>query len=185
MATYITAGVQDLVKTPDYSMVRNIENADPEAWENLGPLKQLFKDLVSKPATRRAHIMGVDLGTKNNALAVVCGYLSSDNSKFITDFALEIKPSALRSVNVADVFDKLMVPLVERLNVVAVFYDTWQSVHQIQSLSQKFGSLGPLNSPAERRRWLKDLRDKDQRPAFMADQYSLTMADANMLVSRM
>lgn len=184
-ASYITAGVQDIVKTPDYSSIKNIETEDPEAWENLGQLKSVFKDLIAKPAPRRAHIMGVDLGTKNNALAVVCGYLSSDHSKFITDFALEVKPSALRSVNVADVFDRLMVPLVERLNVVAVFYDTWQSVHQIQSLSQKFGSLGPLNSPAERRRWLKELRDKDQRPAFMADQYSLTMADATMLVSRM
>lgn len=186
-ASYITAGLQDqgTIKVPSYSYLKDLEHSDPEAWANLGPLQKVFKDLVSKPASSRAHIMGVDLGTKDNALAVVCGYLSSDNSKFITDFALEIKPSPMRSVNVADVFDKLMIPLVERLNVVAVFYDTWQSVHQIQSLSQKFGSLGPLNSPAERRRWLKELRDKKQRPAFMADQYSLTMADATLLTSRM
>ncbi len=186
-ASYITAGLQEqnTVKLPSYGYLKDLEHSDPEAWEGLGPLQAVFKDLISRPAPGRAHIMGVDLGTKNNALAVVCGYLSTDNSKFITDFALEVKPSVTRSVNVADVFDKLMVPLVERLNVVAVFYDTWQSVHQIQSLSQKFGSLGPLNSPAERRRWLKELRDKNQRPAFMADQYSLTMADATMLVSRM
>jgi intein/homing endonuclease len=186
-ASYITAGLQEqnTVKLPSYGYLKDLEHSDPEAWEGLGPLQTVFKDLISRPASGRAHIMGVDLGTKNNALAVVCGYLSTDNSKFITDFALEVKPSVIRSVNVADVFDKLMVPLVERLNVVAVFYDTWQSVHQIQSLSQKFGSLGPLNSPAERRRWLKELRDKNQRPAFVADQYSLTMTDAMMLVSRM
>lgn len=184
-ASYITAGIEPTTRAPSYDYLKNLSVTDKEAWDTLGPWKDTFLDLVSKPAARRAHIMGVDLGTKNNALAVVCGYLSADHSKFITDFALEVKPSATRSVNVADVYDKLLVPLVDRLNVVAVFYDTWQSVHQIQALSQKFGSLGPLNSPAERRKWLKTLRDKNQRPAFIADQYSLTMADANLLVSRM
>lgn len=184
-ASYLTGKLQDTAVTPRYDVLRDLSLTDPEAWEALGPLKDTFKDLIAKPASRRPHIMGVDLGTKNNALAVVCGYLAASNSKFITDFALEIKPQGARSVNIADVFDRLITPLVERLNVVAVFYDTWQSVHQIQSLSQKFGSLGPLNSPSERRRWLKDLRDKKKKPDFVADQYSLTMADALMLVSRM
>lgn len=182
---FITAHIEDELFIPDSESLKALEVADPEAYKGLGPLTSLFRDLISRPAAVRPHIMGVDLGTKNNALAVVCGYLADDGSKFVTDFALEVKPTPTRSVSVADVFDKLIVKAVEKLNVVAVFYDTWQSIHQIQNLSQRFGSMGPLNSASERRHWLKTLRDKKQRPAFLADQYSLSLADANMLVSRL
>lgn len=183
--SYITAGINDTIGMFDYDAMKQIITSDPEAWEALGPLQSVFLDIAMKPPSRRPHIMGVDLGTKNNALAVVCGYLTTDKSKFITDFALEVKPSQSRSVNLADVFDKLIIALVEKLNVVAVFYDTWQSIHQIQTLSQRFGSLGPLNSPSERRKWLKDLRDRNEKPKFLADHYSLNVPDANMLVARM
>lgn len=90
----------------------------------LGAYRALFKELLETPATTRNHIMGVDLGASNNALAVVCGFLADDGRKFVTDFALEVKPDAM-SINIADVYKNLIVPLIDKLHVCAVFYDRW------------------------------------------------------------
>jgi hypothetical protein len=150
----------------------------------LGPYRALFEELRDAPAAKRSHIMGVDLGASSNALAVVCGYLADEGRKFITDFALEVKPDSM-SINIADVYNNLIVPLIDKLNVCVVIYDRWSSLHHIQDLSAKFGSLGPLNPAKERRTWLRDLRDSDERPRFLAEQYSLSAVDALGLVSRL
>lgn len=167
--------------TIPYSRLRRTKKRHVRA---LGTYRALFKELIETPATTRNHIMGVDLGANNNALAVVCGFLADEGRKFITDFALEVKPDAM-SINIADVYKNLIVPLIDKLHVCAVFYDRWSSLHHIQDLSSKFGSLGPLNSTKERRAWLRDLRDNDERPSFIAEQYSLGTGDALNLVSRL
>lgn len=150
----------------------------------LGPSRDFFTDIISRPLHQRMHIMGVDLAVSNNALAVVCGCMGL-GGKFITDFALEVKPTETRNINIADVYENLIVELVDSLNVVAVFYDKWGSLHQIQDLSQRFGSLGPLNDKTARRSWLHGLARRSERPAFIAEHYSLNMADALMLTSRL
>jgi len=177
----LSAGLQENLQMPDWGSLKSLSAAD---LETLGPRRALFEDLVQRPPDQRMHIMGVDLGHSNNALGVVCGFLSSAG-QFITDFVLEVKPHDRLTIDIADVFNKLILPLVDRLNVVAVFYDTWSSLHQIQELSAKFGSLGPLNDKASRRSWLHKLAKRNERPAFIADKYSLNMADALMLVSRL
>jgi hypothetical protein len=180
-AKFLTAGIHDEVEFPDYSDLKALTEKD---LDDLGPLRPLLDDLIQKPLHQRMHIMGVDLGAVNNALAVVCGCLAGDGT-FITDFALEVKPRPGHTVNISTVYEDLIVKLVERLNVVAVFYDKWASLHQIQDLATRFGSLGPLNDPVARRSWLRGLVKQNQRPAFIADHYSLTMADARMLIARM
>lgn len=180
-AKFLTAGLPDEMERPTWNELKTLEGKDVE---ELGPLKDTLDDITQRPLHQRMHIMGVDLGVTNNALAIVCGCLIK-GGKFVTDFALEIKPRDSKTVNIADVYDNLIVPLVEKLNVVAVYYDTWSSLHQIQDLAQRFGSLGPLNDKNARRSWLYRLAREDKRPAFIADQYSLNMADALMLISRM
>ena len=180
-AKFLSAGLNDAVDFPNTDHLKEISEKDQA---DLGTQKELFFDIVRRPLRQRMHIMGVDLGVVNNALAVVCGCLAG-NGQFITDFALEVKPRDQHSVNIADVYEKLIVELVERLNVVAVFYDKWSSLHQIQDLAMRFGSLGPLNDKNARRSWLHGLAKRNERPAFLADQYSLNMADALMLISRM
>lgn len=179
---FITAGLQEDVPQIDLEALRSMKESD---LADLGPTKDLLDDLIAKPPHKRMHVMGVDLGTTNNALAVVCGFLALDNSKFITDFILEIQPKKNLPINIAHVYENLIVPLVEKMNVVAVFYDRWSSLHQIQDLASRYGSLGPLNDGHERRKWLRQLAKNNSRPAFIADQYSLNMADALMLVARM
>lgn len=184
MNTMLSAGLEaDAdVPRPDYAKLQNLS---AKAREELGAYEDLFDDLITKPAHTRPHIMGVDLGSSNNALAVVCGYLAEKNERFVTDFAIEVKPDDNKRVNLADIYDNLIVPLVERLNVVAVYYDRWSSLHQIHDLCIRYGSYGPLHPSTDRRQWLRDLEYRRERPAFIADQYSLNMADAVMLVSRL
>lgn len=167
--------------TVPYNRLRRLKRKYVKA---LGTYRALFKELCVTPATDRNHIMGVDLGVNNNALAIVCGYLAEEGRKFVTDFALEVKPETT-SINIADVYKGLIIPLVDKLHVCAVYFDRWNSLYHIQDLSSKFGSLGPLNSPKERRAWLRDLRDNDERPSFLAEQYSLSTMDALGLVSRL
>lgn len=182
LLTYLTAGLEDDLPVPNYAKLQGLKES---ALDALGPLRETFEDIISRPPAKRNHVMGVDIGVTNNAMALVCGYLSTDGSKFITDFVLEIKPTRNRSVNVSDVYEELITVLVERLSVVAVYYDQWNSLHQIQDLSNRYGSLGPLNSKVDRRAWLRDHVYEETTPSFIADQYRLVMADALMLVSRL
>lgn len=179
MSAYLTAGLEKNVEEPNYEVLRAL--AEPDL-NDLGTFQPLFQDLAMRPASRRMHVMGVDLAATNNALAVVCGYTAFD--KFITDFVLEIKPTEKYGINLNEVYENLIVELVDLLNVVAVFYDKWGSITQIQDLAKRFGSLGPLNDKTSRRSWLRGLAKRNRRPAFIADHYSLNMADALMLVSR-
>lgn len=176
--TYYTASLEDL-PLPDYAALKAANK------EILGQYAPLLQELIERPAYRRPHIMGVDLGHSHNALGICCGYLAANGGKFITDFALAIKPTPSRPVNIADVYENLIVPLVEKLNVVAVFYDHWSSLHHLHDLAKKYGAMGPLNSPRERRHWLSDLQSKHALPPFIADSYPLSMGDAMMLVARL
>jgi hypothetical protein len=180
--SYVTAGLQTDVVLPSLD---NLRLLDEVTLGSLGPLRGLFEDLVKKLPTARPHVMGVDLGVTTNALAIVCGYLANNGSKFVTDFVLEVKPTPRRSVNIAHVYENLILKLVENLSVVAVFYDRWSSLHQIQDLAHRYGTLGPLNSTRERKSWLRTVQERKGLPPFLADQYSLNMADAMMLASRL
>ena len=178
----LSAELETKLDRPDYPTLKLLPKQD---LDDLGPHEVLFQDLLKRPAAQRPHIMGVDLGSSNNALAVVCGYLADKDQTFITDFVFEVKPETAHKVNMADVYTQLIIKLVENLNVVAVYYDRWSSLHQIQDLCMRYGSLGPLNPSHERRAWQRDLTYLKTRPAFIADQYSLNVADASMLVSRL
>jgi hypothetical protein len=149
---------------------------DP-AWQDM------VRELERRPLSARSHVFGIDLGSTNNAMGVVGGCLV--RGKFITTFACEVKPRSDRGVNIASVYDELIVPLVNKFHGVAVFYDRWQGLHQIQDLAKKFGSPGPLNSKADHRNWKRDLAKRGEAPRFVADQYSLSVADAKTLVGRL
>ena len=155
-----------------------------KALAALGPHRALYEELLAKPALLRPHVLGIDMGTSNNSFALVASYLSDDGI-LITDFALEVKGSARTRVNIAHIFDNVIVPLIEKMNIVGVFYDQWNSLHHIQALTNLKGALGPLNSSHEVRKWKNDLRKEGELPPFVADQVRLTMADANLLVARL
>ena len=118
----LSAELELNVEPPNYALLKNLPKLD---FDELGPHGVLFNDLMRQPAARRPHIMGVDLGSSNNALAIVCGYLAENGETFITDFVFEVKPEAAHKVNMADVYSQLIIKLVEGLNVVAVYYDRW------------------------------------------------------------
>jgi hypothetical protein len=115
MSKMLTAGLVDPanVPLPNFDALKMLSE---DTLEELGPYRTLFEDLVARPPPTRMHIMGVDLGATNNALGIVCGFLAG-GGKFITDFAVEIKPHDNLTINTAEVYEKLIVPLVDQLNV--------------------------------------------------------------------
>lgn len=154
--------------------------------EPLGPHKMLWADLLIKPASKRPHILSVDLGHSRNGLAICAGYLADKGSKFITDFAVGLKPTNNRTINLALVFENVIVPAVERLNVVAVIYDRWESYQQIQDLTNRYGAVSPLASGTEQRRWKKAIQEEKKTvTSFLAERYSLDAKDARVLVARL
>ncbi len=180
---FMTGGIQDELEQPNYKEI--LASFSEEDLLGMGDQRALFEELCEKPANTRMHIMGIDLGHTNNSVAIVCGYLALNGTKFITDFILEIEPQSDAVINLPEVHKNVIEPLVEQLNVVAVMYDTWNSLNPIQELSAKYGSLGPLNDSKERRSWLHKINKSNERPAFIADSYSLNLADAHMLIGRM
>lgn len=176
-------GLQDELERIDYRAL--LSSFSEEDLEALGNQKNLFVELCERPPHERMHIMGVDLGHTQNSLAVVCGFLADNYTKFVTDFILEIVPPDDAPINIVAVHRDVIEPLVERLNVVSVIYDKWNSLQSIQDLSVKYGSLGPLHDKKSRKQWLSGLEKAHERPAFLADSYSLNMADALTLVGRL
>lgn len=179
--SYLTAKLGEQPERPPTESVRAL--VTEESKGKLGHHIPIFEALLQKPLHERTHILGVDLGTTNNALALVAGCLVGN--VFITDFALEIKPKRNRPANIAKIYEDLILPLIDELNVVGVFYDQWNSVHALHDLAVRFGAMGPLHSGHQRKSWLKGLRDKGQLPAMLAERVSMTTSDAQLIVSKL
>lgn len=177
--TTVTAAIDETYKP---TVVKPVSAA---ALAALGPYRTLFEDLLERPLHTRPHVLGLDVGKSNNAMCIAGLCLADNGEKVITDFLVEIKPDTRRHVNTAHVFEEVVIPLLDRLNVVGVFYDQWQSLHQIQHLTNLKGALGPQNSPSEYRKWRADLKKSDDLPPFLAERVFFTVAEANLLVARM
>ena len=152
--------------------------------EQLGPYRETYIDLMARPAHLCPHILGIDIGSTTNSMGIAGMCLVDDGKRLMTDFLLQIKPQEKVPINIAMVFERLITPLVERLHCVGVFYDQWQSLHEIQKLAIDMSAMGPLHSTSEVRRWRNGLRADDELPPFIAERTALSVADANLLVTR-
>jgi hypothetical protein len=177
MSNYVVANLDKDYKPPA------IQKVSEEALAALGPYREVYEELLARPLSNRPHALGIDIGSTKCAMAI-CG-LCLVGDRVVVDFLVEIKPTPQAAINLPYVFDELMIPLIEKLNVVGVFYDQWNSLHQIQKLTNLKGVLGPQNAPSEVRKWRAELKREESLPDFVAERVNLTVADANLLVSRL
>ena len=147
-----------------------------ESRSRLGPSEALNDKLRKQPLSSLRHVLGIDIGQTNNSLALVavCCPLPG---LLVTSLAFEIAPYDDRSTNLADIFDNVILPLTNMLNVVGVFYDRYQSVQHMQSLALRRNGVAPGASHYVLK---KSIESGSQ---FVADQYSLSADDARSLVA--
>lgn len=184
MAYYVSAEMDTSLPQPPYKKLVNLPTERPRRFRRLGAHQKVFEDLVANPARSRPHVLAVDLGYTTNAVGLVAGFLANDGHTFVTDFIAEIKPTDMRPVNIASVYDDVIIPLISELNVVGVFYDRWQSLHHMQDLARQFGAVGPLQEK-DKKSWLRKLAKDSQLPPFLVEPYSLRITDVTMLRSRL
>lgn len=80
-----------------------------------------------------AHIIAIDNGLVNNAFACCIGSLDAGKIARI-DVAFMLKPPTNTKVNLDKMFTDFVKPLVERSNCVALIYDHWNSIQNVQHM---------------------------------------------------
>jgi hypothetical protein len=85
-----------------------------------------------------AHVIAIDNGLSNNAFGCSVASLEPGN-KCRIDVSFMLKPPAGAKINLDKMYTEFIEPLVKRSNCVAVIYDHWNSIQNVQNLrDQKY-----------------------------------------------
>lgn len=83
------------------------------------------------PEDQKPRMLTFDLGAKQNGLA--CAIMSMTGDKIVVDEVFVIIPNGM-TIDIAKTFEHFTIPLVKRFNIKHVFFDRWNSLHQVQAL---------------------------------------------------
>jgi hypothetical protein len=84
-------------------------------------------------------VLALDPGQSNNSFAMAVAHWRQDKQTVVIDGVLECRPEkhadgSVRTVNFPRMFDRCILPIVERLNIKLVVADHWQSADLMQRL---------------------------------------------------
>ena len=82
-------------------------------------------------------ILAIDAGEKNNSFAFVTGYWDSQLERPVFDGIGEIQPKPLYPLNFTFLYEDILVPIIERMNVQLVVADRWQSTKILSDLVEE------------------------------------------------
>jgi hypothetical protein len=82
-------------------------------------------------------ILAIDAGEKNNSFAIVTGYWDSVLERPVFDGIGEIQPKPLLPLNFTFLYEDVLVPIIERMNVQIVVADRWQSTKILSDLIEE------------------------------------------------
>lgn len=89
----------------------------------------------------KPRLITVDPGYSNNAFAISVSHVNVETNKLVIDWCYQVKPYTKAGchfkINFPKFFDNFILPLAKKLNTVAVVYDRWNSLDQIQRLQDE------------------------------------------------
>ncbi len=100
---------------------------------------------IAEP-TQKPMLMGIDAGYKKNSFAVVLTSYN-EHGQLVIEGALEAKPQQKRPINFPHVYRNVIKRILEEYNIIAVFFDQWQSIDLIQLIDDDFGVEALRYSP--------------------------------------
>lgn len=79
-------------------------------------------------------IMALDAGKHKNAFAVCVAHLDTEG-KIVYDAFVEVRPRHNKPVSFTKIYERVLLPLAKRMNVVVTISDRWQQETLVESLS--------------------------------------------------
>ncbi len=79
------------------------------------------------PPDRNKRILALDAGEKFNSFALVTGYWDTELEMPVFDGIAEIQPKPQQPLNFTFIYEDVLLPIIERMNVQLVVADRWQS----------------------------------------------------------
>ena len=95
--------------------------------------KIVFKNLPDN----NKRIMAIDAGEKFNSFAITVGYWDLTLEMPIFDGIAEIQPKPHEPLNFTFIYEDILLPIVERMNVQLVVADRWQSIKLLSDLVEE------------------------------------------------
>lgn len=98
--------------------------------------KTKFAKLVFRGVDKfTPYVVGIDAGYSFNSFAVVVMHMVGGD--IVVDLLVEVAPEKECRVDFKRMWDYVIVPICDNLNVLVVAYDRWQSVQQVQELKER------------------------------------------------
>lgn len=95
-----------------------------------------FAKLVFRGADKfTPYVCAIDAGYSFNSFAVVVMHMNGGD--IMTDLLVEVAPEKDCRVDFKRMWDYVIVPICDNLNVLVVAYDRWQSIQQVQELKDR------------------------------------------------
>lgn len=105
--------------------------------------KHIFRSAkvnVSQPSIVCPSVMALDAGVSNNSFSLAIGHREKEMTVF--DTFVEIIPEIGKSrIHYQKTYEKVMKPIIEALNVKAVFADRWNSLFILHAVEEDFGII--------------------------------------------
>jgi len=84
-------------------------------------------------------IMAIDAGYSGNSFAIVAGYMDSEHHRPVFDTMIELQPLPDCPINHNDLYENVLVPLTEKLNVKLLVSDRWQNIKLLHDAEAELG----------------------------------------------
>jgi intein/homing endonuclease len=118
---------------------RNAVTSHTILQESRAGMKHRSARLVFKqPKDQNRRILAIDAGEVNNSFALTLGYWDIDLEKPVFDCMLEVQPAPKQSINFTFIYEDVIIPLIENMNVGLVVADRWNSGKFLTDIAEQF-----------------------------------------------
>ncbi|HWY36707.1 MAG TPA: hypothetical protein VNX68_18830, partial [Nitrosopumilaceae archaeon] len=84
-------------------------------------------------------LLAIDPGYSGNSFACVAGYLDSDTNRPVFDTMIEIQPTPECPINYNDIYENILGPLTDKLNIKMWVTDRWQNLKLLHDAEADYG----------------------------------------------
>jgi hypothetical protein len=132
------AEMDDLRGIVDKNMRNTVETTQRMTVSGSGREMRTGK-LRFRQRDQNKRIMAIDAGYSGNSFALVAGYRDMDTNQPVFDTLVEIQPTPEYKLNHNSIYNEVIVPMIEKLNIKMIVSDRWQNIKILQDAEAEFG----------------------------------------------
>lgn len=107
---------------------------------NSGKIMRSAKLRYNWRDTNSGKVLAIDTGYSDNSLALVLAHNEEFNGKKsqVFDSLIEVQPAVGEPINLNDVFNNIIIPIIENFNVRLVVFDRWQNLKMMHEIEANY-----------------------------------------------